>query len=185
MNIPRVEELFRELIMEMGEDPLREGLLKTPQRAAKAWDFLTRGYHADFDRVINNAIFESTSNNMIILRDIEVYSMCEHHLLPFFGRCHIGYVAKDKIIGVSKLARIVDHFSRRLQIQEKLTQQIAIAIEETINPEGVGVIMECQHMCMMMRGIEKQNSVMTTSSVLGSFRKKETTRLEFLNLVNG
>ncbi|MDC7127067.1 MAG: GTP cyclohydrolase I FolE [Spirochaetales bacterium] len=184
MNQKRVEELIRELLVEIGEDPEREGLVKTPERAAKAWDFLTNGYRADLDKVINNAIFESTSNNMIIVRDIEVYSMCEHHMLPFFGRCHIGYVANDKIIGVSKLARIVDHFARRLQIQENLTEQIAEAVSDAVNPNGVGVVMECQHMCMMMRGVEKQNSVMTTSSVLGSFRSREATRIEFLNLIN-
>ena len=185
MNLNRVEELIRELLIEIGEDPDREGLVKTPERAAKSWQFLTSGYSADFDKVINNAVFESTSNNMIIVRDIEVYSMCEHHMLPFFGKCHIGYVADEKILGVSKLARIVDHFARRLQIQENLTEQVAQAVMDTISPEGVGVVMECQHMCMMMRGVEKQNSVMTTSSVLGSFRTNETTRLEFLNLISG
>ncbi|HAK44914.1 MAG TPA: GTP cyclohydrolase I FolE [Spirochaeta sp.] len=185
MDQKKVESLIRELLIEIGEDPNREGLVKTPERAAKSWQFLTNGYTADFDKVINNAVFESTSNNMIIVRDIEVYSMCEHHMLPFFGKCHIGYVASDKILGVSKLARIVDHYARRLQIQENLTEQVAEAIMETVQPEGVGVVMECQHMCMMMRGVEKQNSVMTTSSVLGSFRKKEATRLEFLNLIHG
>ena len=185
MDLKKVEGLIRELLIEIGENPDREGLLKTPERAAKSWQFLTSGYSADFNKVINNAVFESTSNNMIIVRDIEVYSMCEHHMLPFFGKCHIGYVASEKILGVSKLARIVDHFARRLQIQENLTEQVAEAIMETVNPEGVGVVMECQHMCMMMRGVEKQNSVMTTSSVLGSFRSSEATRLEFLNLING
>ena len=183
MDLKKVEGLIRELLIEIGEDPEREGLVKTPERAAKSWQFLTSGYTADFDKVINNAVFESTSNNMIIVRDIEVYSMCEHHMLPFFGKCHIGYVASDKILGVSKLARIVDHYARRLQIQENLTEEVAEAIMETVNPEGVGVVMECQHMCMMMRGVQKQNSVMTTSSVLGSFRKSEATRLEFLNLI--
>ena len=185
MDLKKVEGLIRELLIEIGENPDREGLLKTPERAAKSWQFLTSGYSADFNKVINNAVFESTSNNMIIVRDIEVYSMCEHHMLPFFGKCHIGYVASEKILGVSKLARIVDHFARRLQIQENLTEQVAEAVMETIAPEGVGVVMECQHMCMMMRGVEKQNSVMTTSSVLGSFRTKEATRLEFLNLISG
>ena len=185
MDLKKVEGLIRELLIEIGENPDREGLLKTPERAAKSWQFLTSGYSADFNKVINNAVFESTSNNMIIVRDIEVYSMCEHHMLPFFGKCHIGYVASEKILGVSKLARIVDHFARRLQIQENLTEQVAEAIMETVNPEGVGVVMECQHMCMMMRGVEKQNSVMTTSSVLGSFRSSEATRLEFLNLISG
>ena len=184
MDLEKVERLIRELIIEIGEDPQREGLVKTPERVARAWEFLSKGYRDDMDKVINNAIFESTSNNMVIVRDIEVYSMCEHHMLPFYGKCHIGYVASDKIIGVSKLARIVDHFARRLQIQENLTEQIAQAVDDTIHPEGVGVVMECRHMCMMMRGVEKQNSVMTTSSVLGSFRSREATRLEFLNLIH-
>ena len=185
MDLKKVEELIHELLIEIGEDPGREGLRDTPKRAAKSWEFLTNGYRNNLEKVINNAVFESTSNNMIIVRDIEVYSMCEHHMLPFFGKCHIGYVASDKIIGVSKLARIVDHFARRLQIQENLTEQVAEAVAEAVSPEGVGVVMECQHMCMMMRGVEKQNSVMTTSSVLGSFRTKEATRLEFLNLIHG
>ncbi len=183
MNKERVEQLIRELIIEIGEDPEREGLINTPERAARSWEFLTKGYRDDLNKVINNAIFESTSNNMVIVRDIEVYSLCEHHMLPFFGKCHIGYVADSVVIGVSKLARIVDHFARRLQIQENLTEQIAEAVMEAVSPEGVGVVMECQHMCMMMRGVEKQNSVMTTSSVLGSFRKSEATRAEFLNLI--
>ncbi len=185
MNLKKVEGLIRELLIEIGEDPKREGLLNTPERAAKSWQFLTGGYRGDLETVINNAVFESTSNNMIIVRDIEVYSLCEHHMLPFFGKCHIGYVASDKIIGVSKLARIVDHFARRLQIQENLTEQVAEAVSDAVAPEGVGVVMECRHMCMMMRGVEKQNSVMTTSSVLGTFRKSEATRLEFLSLING
>jgi GTP cyclohydrolase I len=185
MDLNKVEALIRELLIEIGENPGREGLIDTPKRAAKSWEFLTSGYRNDLEKVINKAVFESTSNNMIIVRDIEVYSMCEHHMLPFFGKCHIGYVASDKIIGVSKLARIVDHFARRLQIQENLTEQVAEAVADAVNPEGVGVVMECQHMCMMMRGVEKQNSVMTTSSVLGSFRTKEATRLEFLNLIHG
>ena len=185
MDLKRVEGLIHQLLLEIGEDPEREGLRDTAARTAKAWQFLTSGYTDDFSKVINNAVFESTSNNMVIVRDIEVYSMCEHHMLPFFGKCHIGYVSDEKIIGVSKLARIVDHFARRLQIQENLTEQIAEAVQETIAPEGVGVVMECQHMCMMMRGVQKQNSVMTTSSVLGSFRTKEATRLEFLNLIQG
>jgi GTP cyclohydrolase I len=184
MDKNKVEGLIRELLIEIGEDPEREGLVNTPKRAAKSWEFLTKGYRDNLDTIINNAIFESTSNNMVIVREIEVYSMCEHHMLPFFGKCHIGYVSNEKIIGVSKLARIVDHFARRLQIQENLTEQIAQAVEDTIHPEGVGVVMECRHMCMMMRGVEKQNSVMTTSSVLGSFRKSTATRTEFHNLIH-
>ena len=184
MNQKRVEELIRELLIEIGEDPDREGLVKTPERYAKAMDFLTKGYHEDAETIINNAVFSSEANNMIICRDIEVYSLCEHHMLPFFGRCHVGYVAKDKVLGVSKIARIVEMYARRLQIQERLTVQIAEEIKRAVDAEGVGVVMECQHLCMMMRGVEKQNSLMTTSSVLGTFRKNLATREEFLNLLN-
>ena len=183
MNTERVTQLVRELLIEIGEDPDREGLLKTPGRVARAYEFLTSGYRMDMDRVINNAVFESESNNMIILRDIEVYSLCEHHMLPFYGRCHIGYIAKTKVLGLSKLARIMDCYSRRLQIQERLTAQIAGAIRSKIDVEGVGVVLECKHLCTMMRGVEKQNAVMTTSSVLGSFHEDEATRMEFLGLI--
>jgi GTP cyclohydrolase I len=184
MNQKRVEELIRELLIEIGEDPDREGLIKTPERYAKAMEFLTKGYSENAETIINNAIFSSEANNMIICRDIEVYSLCEHHMLPFFGRCHVGYVAKDKVLGVSKIARIVEMYARRLQIQERLTVQIAEEIKRAVDAEGVGVVMECQHLCMMMRGVEKQNSLMTTSSVLGTFRKNLATREEFLNLLN-
>ena len=184
MNQKRVEELVRELLIEIGEDPDREGLIKTPARYAKAMEFLTKGYSENAETIINNAVFSSEANNMIICRDIEVYSLCEHHLLPFFGRCHVGYVAKDKVLGVSKIARIVEMYARRLQIQERLTVQIAEEIKRAVDAEGVGVVMECQHLCMMMRGVEKQNSLMTTSSVLGTFRKNLATREEFLNLLN-
>ncbi|HNR36121.1 MAG TPA: GTP cyclohydrolase I FolE [Candidatus Hydrogenedentes bacterium] len=183
MNKDRVAQLIRELLVEIGEDPEREGLLKTPDRVARAYEFLTAGYRASLESVVNDAVFESESNNMIILRDIEVYSLCEHHMLPFFGRCHIGYIARHKVLGVSKLARIMDCFSRRLQIQERLTAEIARAIMKMTQAEGVGVVMECRHLCMMMRGIEKQNALMTTSSVLGSFHSDDATRAEFLNLV--
>ncbi len=183
MNTERVAELIRLLLIELGEDPNREGLLKTPERAAKAWEYLTSGYRRNVDEVINGAVFESEANNMIIVRDIEVYSLCEHHMLPFFGRVHIGYIAKDKVLGVSKLARIADVYGRRLQIQERFTRQIAKAVMNATNAEGVGVVMEAKHLCMMMRGVEKQNSVMTTSSVLGSFHDDEATRLEFLQLI--
>jgi len=183
MNKERVAQLITELLEELGEDPNREGLLKTPDRVAKSWEFLTRGYNQNLDKVINEAVFESESNNMVIVKDIEVYSLCEHHMLPFYGKCHIGYISRGKVLGVSKLARIADMFSRRLQIQERLTAQIARAVQDTLAPEGVGVVMECKHMCMMMRGVEKQNSLMTTSSVLGSFHDDEATRLEFLRLV--
>ena len=184
MNKERVAELVRELLVEIGEDPEREGLLRTPQRAAESWAFLTGGYRQDPADLINDAVFESAANNMIIARNIEVYSLCEHHMLPFYGRCHIGYIARSRVLGVSKLARIVDCYARRLQIQERMTEQIAKEIERAVDAQGVGVVMDCRHLCMMMRGVEKQNSIMTTSTVLGQFRKSEATRLEFLNLVN-
>lgn len=183
MNTKRVAELVRELLLEIGEDPDREGLLNTPDRVAAAYRFLTSGYKADMDQVVNNAVFETEANNMIIVRDIEVYSLCEHHMLPFYGKCHIGYIANGKVLGVSKLARIANMFSRRLQIQERLTHQIARQIMDAIDAEGVGVVMECRHLCMMMRGVEKQNSVMTTSSVLGSFHDDPATRAEFHTLM--
>jgi GTP cyclohydrolase I len=184
MNLERVQQLIRELLIELGEDPEREGLIKTPLRVAKAYEFLLRGYKADLDSVINGAVFTQESNNMIVVRDIEVYSLCEHHMLPFFGRCHIGYIPRGKVFGVSKLARIVDCYSRRLQIQERLTHQVARAIKDSIDAEGVGVVIEAQHLCMMMRGVEKQNSLMTTSSVLGSFHESTATRTEFLTLIS-
>ncbi len=183
MNKERVAQLIRELLIEIGEDPEREGLRKTPERVARAYEFLTSGYRGDIKKVINDAVFMSHANNMIICRDIEVYSLCEHHMLPFFGKCHIGYIAHDKVVGLSKLARIVDFYARRLQIQERLTQQIARQVMDTTQAEGVGVVIECRHLCMMMRGVEKQNSVMTTSSVLGSFHDDLPTRSEFLNLI--
>ncbi len=183
MNIERVQALIRELLEEFGEDPNREGLLRTPERVAKAYDFLLRGYRTNPQEIINNAVFAQDTNNMIVVRDIEVYSMCEHHMLPFFGRCHVGYISKGKVLGVSKIARLVDCFARRLQIQERLTNQIAKAIREAIDAEGVGVVIEAQHLCMMMRGVEKQNSLMTTSSVLGSFHDSTATRTEFLSLI--
>lgn len=183
MNTERVAQLVRELLVEIGEDPEREGLLKTPDRYAKALKFLTKGYHEDMDTIINGAIFEAESNNMIIMRDIELYSLCEHHVLPFFGRAHVGYIAQEKVIGLSKIARIVDFYARRLQIQERLTAQIARAIMDITRAEGVGVVLECKHLCTMMRGVEKQSSLMTTSSVLGSFHDDEITRQEFLQLI--
>jgi GTP cyclohydrolase I len=182
--VERVEALVRELLVEIGEDPGREGLLRTPVRVAMALDFLTSGYRTSPADVINNAVFESHANNMIICRDIEVYSLCEHHLLPFFGRCHIGYIARNKVLGLSKLSRILDCFARRLQIQERLTSEVAQAIMDATDATGVGVVMECRHLCMMMRGVGKQNSVMTTSSVLGSFHDDLATREEFMGLVN-
>lgn len=183
MNKRRVAGLVKELLKELGENPEREGLLKTPKRFAESMAFLTSGYTTSLRTVINKAVFESHSNNMIIIRDIEVYSLCEHHMLPFFGRCHIGYIANRKVLGASKLARIVDCFARRLQIQERLTAEVARAIRDSVNAEGVGVVMECRHLCMMMRGVQKQNSIMTTSSVLGDFHSDAATRAEFLSLI--
>jgi GTP cyclohydrolase I len=183
MNTERISQLIRELLIELGEDPDRQGLLKTPHRVALAYEFLTGGYRLDKKEIINDAVFDSEANNMIVARDIEIYSLCEHHMLPFFGRCHIGYIAKNKVLGVSKLARIVDYYARRLQIQERLTSQIAREVMMSVDAEGIGVVMECQHLCMMMRGVQKQNSIMTTSSVLGSFHDDEATRLEFLRLI--
>ena len=185
VDVGRVTGLIRQLLVELGEDPTREGLLKTPQRVAQAMTFLTGGYRADIDQIINGAVFEAEANNMILARDIEVYSLCEHHMLPFFGRCHIGYIAETKVLGVSKLARIVDYYSRRLQIQERLTSQIAQEVMDASEARGVGVILQCRHMCMMMRGVEKQNSCMTTSSVLGTFHDDTATRMEFLHLAGG
>jgi GTP cyclohydrolase I len=183
INKQRIAELIRELIRELGENPEREGLLKTPSRVAESFAFLTSGYRANIAQIVNDAVFESHANNMIIIRDIEIYSLCEHHMLPFYGRCHIGYIASNKVLGVSKMARIVDYFARRMQIQERLTAEIAREVKDTVNAEGVGVVAECRHLCMMMRGVQKQNSVMTTSSVLGSFHNDEATRTEFLNLI--
>ena len=185
MDRQKVEKLIRELIIEIGEDPEREGLRKTPERVAATYEFLTSGYKEDPKRLINGAIFKQETNNMVIARDIEIYSLCEHHMLPFFGRCHIGYISREgKVFGVSKLARLVDMYARRLQLQERLTHQIARAVMDSINAEGVGVIIEAHHLCMMMRGVSKQNSMMTTSSVLGSFHESVATRNEFLALIN-
>lgn len=183
MNKKRVASLVKELLKEIGEDPTREGLLKTPARVAEAYEFLTSGYRTNVRDVINNAVFKAEANNMVLLKNVEVYSLCEHHMLPFFGRCHIAYIPRKQVLGVSKLARIVDCHARRLQIQERLTSQIAHDIMDAIKPEGVGVVMECRHLCMIMRGVEKQDSVMTTSSVLGSFHNDTSTRAEFLSLV--
>jgi len=178
-----LSELFEEIIKGVGEDPLRDGLLKTPERAAQAMQFMTRGYRQTVDEVVNNAIFDSDNDEMILVKDIELYSLCEHHLLPFIGRCHVAYIPTGKVIGLSKIARIVDMYARRLQIQENLTKQIADTLMDAIRPAGVGVIIEARHLCMMMRGVEKQNSMMTTSMMLGSFRDHDRTRSEFLRLV--
>ena len=180
-----MEESFTKIIEAVGEDKTRDGLLDTPKRAAKAMKFLTKGYQETVEGVVNGAMFESDCNEMVLVADIELYSMCEHHLLPFIGKCHVAYIPNGKVVGLSKIARIVDMFARRFQIQENLTNQIAKTILEITDAKGVGVIIEAKHMCMMMRGVEKQNSVMRTSSMQGSFRSDEKTRMEFLSLVNG
>jgi GTP cyclohydrolase I len=179
-----MEDAYRKIIKECGEDLNRPGLLDTPQRAAKAMKFLTRGYHQELDDVINNALFPSDSREMVIVKDIELYSMCEHHMLPFIGKAHVAYIPEGKVLGLSKIARIVDMFARRLQIQEQLTTEIAETVQSVTDAEGVGVIIEAKHMCMMMRGVEKQNSLMKTSAMLGTFRTNPTTRAEFLSLVS-
>ncbi len=179
-----MEEAYKTIIKECGEDLNRPGLLDTPKRAAKAMAFLTRGYSQNLDDVINNALFPSDSREMVIVKDIELYSMCEHHLLPFIGKAHVAYIPDGKVLGLSKIARIVDMYARRLQIQEQLTTDIAETVRTVTGAEGVGVIIEAKHMCMMMRGVEKQNSSMKTSSMLGTFRNNPTTRAEFLSLVS-
>ena len=183
MNEAKVESLVRELLLEMGEDPAREGLVRTPHRVAAALHFLTSGYRVDPVRLINNAIFTQPTKSMVIVKNIELYSLCEHHLLPFYGRCHIGYIPDGRVFGVSKLARLVDMYARRLQLQERLTEQISQEVMRSIGAVGVGVMIEARHLCMMMRGVEKQNSVMVTSSVLGTFRESVATREEFLALI--
>lgn len=178
-----MQELIRDLLIRLGEDPTREGLIKTPERVDKSLRFLTSGYSRTLEEVVNGAVFEASSDDMIIVKDVEFFSMCEHHMLPFFGRCHVGYIPRKKIIGVSKVARIVDMFAQRLQIQERLTRQVADAMLETLDAEGVGVIVEARHLCMQMRGVEKQNSEMSTSCMLGSFRDEAPTRAEFMRLI--
>ncbi len=178
-----MEQIFKKLIEDIGEDTNREGLRASPLRAAKAFQYLTKGYKEDIQKVVNNAIFESDNDEMIIVKDIELYSLCEHHLLPFFGKCHVGYLPQGKIIGLSKIARIVDIFARRLQVQENLTKQIAESIMDVTKAQGVGVVIEARHLCMMMRGVEKQNSLMKTSCMLGQFRSQGSTRSEFLSLI--
>lgn len=179
-----MEKEFASIIEQLGEDLSREGLVDTPKRAAKAMQFLTRGYQQDLDEVINGAMFPTDNSEMVIVKDIELYSMCEHHMLPFIGKCHVGYIPNGQVIGLSKIARIVDMFARRLQIQENMTKQVADAIQHATGADGVGVVIEAKHMCMMMRGVEKQNSSMKTSMMLGSFRKSQATRTEFLSLIN-
>lgn len=178
-----MQDLVRQLLIELGENPDREGLVKTPERVAKALKFLTGGYDADIDEVLNDALFTVDYNEMVIVKDIDFYSLCEHHLLPFFGKIHVAYLPKDKVIGLSKIPRIVDMFARRMQLQERLTQQVAEAVQAAISPRGVAVMAEARHFCMMMRGVEKQHSGTITSTTLGAFRANKATRDEFLSLV--
>ena len=190
-NLPRcgaaklasLEKSFHDILEAVGENPTREGLLKTPNRAARAYEFLTNGYRQSIDDIVNDAIFSSDASEIVLVKDIELYSMCEHHLLPFIGKAHVAYIPNGKVIGLSKIARIVDIFARRLQIQEQLTVQIADALMKTLHPAGVAVVVEAKHLCMMMRGVEKQNSIMKTSCLLGSFKEDARTRAEFLALL--
>ena len=184
MNQDKIKDNIKKLLENIGEDPNREGLLKTPHRSAKSWSFLTKGYNQDLDSLVNKAIFYESYDDMVIIKDIDFFSLCEHHLLPFFGKAHIGYIPNGKVIGLSKVPRIVEMFSRRLQLQERLTQQVAEAILSVLEPKGVGVFLEGQHMCMQMRGVQKTNSYSSTSCMLGIFRKEEKTRKEFLQIVN-
>ena len=179
----KIKDLTKQLLIELGENPDREGLLQTPHRVAKAWGFLSQGYRQDIKTLINNAVFEEEYDQMVLVKDIEFYSMCEHHLLPFFGRAHIAYIPNGKIIGLSKIPRMVDMFARRLQVQERMTNEIASTLNDALNPRGVAIIIEAQHMCMQMRGVEKRYSYMSTSSMLGIFRTDSKTRKEFLDLI--
>lgn len=184
MITPSIDDtIFERLISQIGENPKREGLAKTPYRAARAFEFLTKGYHDDLDSIVNDALFDSDTEELVMLKDIELYSLCEHHLLPFYGKCHVAYMPKGRVLGISKIARIVDVFARRLQIQENLTYQIASTIERYTGASGVGVVIEARHFCMMMRGVEKQNSLMKTSCMLGTLRTNTATRSEFLSLI--
>ena len=182
--IGKIEEITKQLLEEIGEDPNREGLIKTPNRVSKAWEFFSKGYKENLDIIINGAIFEEDARDMVIVRDIEFFSLCEHHLIPFFGKAHVGYIPNGKVIGLSKIPRIIDMFSRRLQVQERLTHQIADAINSVLNPKGVSVVMEGRHMCMQMRGVEKQNSFTSTSAMSGQFKKSAQTRSEFLSIIS-
>ena len=178
-----VMNLVGQLLTALGEAPRRHGLLKTPERVAKALQFMTKGYHQDIDHLLNGALFPIDYDEMVIVKDIDFFSMCEHHLLPFFGKCHVGYLPNRRVVGLSKIPRVVDAFSRRFQVQERLTTQIAETLQRKLNAHGVGVVMEARHLCMMMRGVEKQNTIAVTSSMLGAFRKQQQTRAEFLKLI--
>lgn len=178
-----LEKVYKEVLESIGEDPQREGLIKTPERVAKAIQFLTQGYQQDPDEILRSALFEEDYSEMVIVKDIEIYSQCEHHMLPFFGKAHVAYIPNGKIVGLSKIPRVVDAYSRRLQVQERLTLEIRDCIERTLNPLGVAVVLECRHMCMQMRGVAKQNSVTTTSAFKGIFLKNDSTRKEFINLI--
>ena len=179
----KLEYIYTQMLESIGEDPAREGILKTPQRAAKALQFLTQGYNQNVEEVVNDAIFNEEYDEMVIVKDIECYSLCEHHLLPFFGKCHVGYIPRKKIIGLSKIPRIVDMFARRLQVQERLTKQVAEALQDVLNPAGVAVVIEAQHLCMMVRGVQKQHSQTMTNVMLGEFRDKISTRTEFMRCI--
>ena len=179
----KIADLTKLLLKEIGEDPNREGLIKTPSRVSKAWSFFSRGYNQDVDEIINDAIFNEDAKDMVVVRDVEFFSLCEHHLIPFFGKAHVAYIPNGKVVGLSKIPRIIDMYSRRLQVQERLTRQIAETIQDVLEPIGVAVIMEGQHMCMQMRGVQKQNSLTTTSSMLGKFRQSDRTRAEFLSII--
>jgi GTP cyclohydrolase I len=181
----RTAKLIRELLSELGENPAREGLLKTPTRVSEALRYFTQGYTADLDEIMTDAVFEEKQEEMVLLKDIDFYSLCEHHLVPFFGKCHIAYIPDNRIIGLSKLARVVDVFARRLQVQERMTREIAHEIDRRLKPRGVAVVIEAQHLCMMMRGVEKQNSIATTSTMLGEFKEHAATRMEFFSLLGG
>ena len=183
-NIKNIEKLIKKLLQEIGEDPEREGVVRTPNRVAKAWKFLSAGYSQDLDEIINNAVFTEDYDEMVTIKDIDFFSLCEHHLLPFFGKAHVAYIPDGKIIGLSKVPRIVEMFSRRLQVQERMTHQIAESLNNVLSPKGVAVVLEGEHMCMQMRGVEKQNSYATTSSMMGLFRQDPRTRDEFLNIIS-
>ena len=183
MNQERVADIVKIILEEIGEDPKREGLLRTPERVAKSYEFLTGGYKSDIDEILNGAVFEEKYDEMVIVKDIDFYSMCEHHMIPFYGKVHVAYLPAGKIVGLSKIPRIVDAFARRLQVQERMTQQIADVLNKYLKPSGVGVVVESYHMCMMMRGVQKQNSITTTSAMHGDFRNDNLTRSEFLDLI--